>query len=127
MLDHLSLSLSGDTFTRELHGRTETKGREGGRATTTTTAKTRYQATHVTVSIAHYLRSIEQTATLLPLVSRLHAHRPPPSSSSSRVNAPARAPAAPVLLSRLCSETMNKRREERSPARSTFLNKKRRV
>lgn len=91
MIDHLSLPLPlfGDTFTRELHARTETKRRERGRERLRGSAKTRYQATHVTVSIAHYLRSIEQTATLLPLVSRLHAHRPLPRARKRALSRPA--------------------------------------
>lgn len=122
MVDQIiSLSLSLSLTTRLRANYTGERKRRDGREDERLrrTAKTRYQATHVTVSIAHYLRSIEQTATLLPLVSRLHAHRPPPPRAWTRRTC------RPVLLSRLCSETMNKRREERSPARSTFLNRKR--
>lgn len=72
----LSLSLATRLRANYTGERKRRDGREDERLRRT--AKTRYQATHVTVSIAHYLRSIEQTATLLPLVSRLHAHRPPP-------------------------------------------------
>lgn len=60
--------------------------------------------THVTVSIAHYLRSIEHnTATLLPLSLSFLA--------STHIG-PARKRAPAVLLSlRLCPETMNKRKK----------------
>lgn len=72
----LSLSLATRLRANYTGERKRRDGREDERLRRT--AKTRCQATHVTASIAHYLRSIEQTATLLPLVSRLHAHRPPP-------------------------------------------------
>lgn len=81
MVDQIiSLSLSLSLTTRLRANYTGERKRRDGREDERLrrTAKTRCQATHVTVSIAHYLRSIEQTATLLPLVSRLHAHRPPP-------------------------------------------------
>ena len=81
MVDQIiSLSLSLSLATRLRANYTGERKRRDGREDERLrrTAKTRYQATYVTVSIAHYLRSIEQTATMLPLVSRLHAHRPPP-------------------------------------------------
>ena len=112
-------------FTRELHGREEKERavvddeqREDQRQRASDNVirgeererERERESSHV--SIRHYLRSIEQTATALPLVSRLHAHRP-------RVNASART--CPFYYPPLL-KNMNKRREERSPARSTFLN-----
>lgn len=79
---------------------TEERKRSDGRKE----ERLRHPPTHVTVSIAHYLRSIEHnTATLLPLSLSFLA--------STHIG-PARKRAPAVLLSlRLCPETMNKRKK----------------